>query len=55
MIFFKLFYHLNAIIWMMIIKTFCYFWGGKITFGKHVTFRKGFSIMIAKHGMVSIR
>ncbi len=54
MIFFKLFYHLNAIIWMMIIKTFYYFGGGKITFGKHVTFRKGFSVMIAKHGMVSI-
>lgn len=54
MIFLKLFYHLNAIIWMVIIKTFYYFGGGKITFGKHVTFRKGFSVMIAKHGMVSI-
>ena len=29
MIFFKLFYHLNAIIWMMIIKTFYYFGGGE--------------------------
>lgn len=54
MIFFKIFYHLKAIVWMAFIKMFYQFGGGEISFGKKVTFRKGFSVMIAKHGKIII-
>lgn len=52
--FFKLIYHLNAIVWMIIAKMFYKLGGGKLAIGKHVTFRKGFSVMIAKKGAVII-
>lgn len=54
MIFFKIVYHLKAMIWMSIFKLVYKFANGRISFGKQITFRKGFSIMIAKKGVVSI-
>lgn len=54
MIFLKIIYHVQAIVWMWFLKLFYRFGGGKFVVGKHVTFRKGFSLMIDKKGEVII-
>lgn len=54
MIFLKIIYHVRAIVWLWFLKLFYRIGGGKLIVGKHVTFRKGFSVMIDKHGVVNI-
>lgn len=54
MIFLKIIYHVQAIVWLWFLKLFYRIGGGNLNVGKHVTFRKGFSVMIAKHGVVNI-
>lgn len=54
MIILKIIYHLKALVLKIILKMLHNFGGGKITFGKNVTFRKGFSLMIDKKGKVII-
>ena len=54
MIILKIIYHLKALVLKIILKMLHNFGGGKITFGKNVTFRKGFSLMIDKTGKVII-
>ena len=54
MIILKIIYHIKAIVLKIILKMLHNFGGGKITFGKNVTFRKGFSLMIDKTGKVII-
>lgn len=54
MIIFKLIYHLQALFSIFFMR-FCYAVdGGKLKIGKHVTFRKGFSVMIDKRGFLKI-
>lgn len=52
--FYKIIYHINAIIAMALMKLFYKIGKGKLVIGKHVTFRKGFSMMIDKQGKVVI-
>lgn len=54
MIFLKIIYHVQAIVWMWFLKLFYRFGGARFIVGKHVTFRKGFSMMIGKNGEVNI-
>ena len=55
MIFLKIIYHVQAIVWMWFLKLFYRFGGGaRFIVGKHVSFRKGFSMMIGKNGEVNI-
>lgn len=54
MIILKIIYHLKALVLKIILKMLHNFGGGKIIFGKNVTFRKGFSLMIDKTGKVII-
>ena len=54
MIFLKIIYHVQAIVWMWFLKLFYIFGGARFIVGKHVTFRKGFSMMIGKNGEVNI-
>lgn len=54
MIILKIIYHFKALVLKIILKKLHNFGGGKITFGKNVTFRKGFSLMIDKTGKVII-
>lgn len=54
MIILKIIYHFKALVLKIILKMLHNFGGGKITFGKNVTFRKGFSLMIDKTGKVII-
>lgn len=54
MIFLKIIYHVQAIVWMWFLKVFYRFGGARLVIGKHVTFRKGFSVMIDKKGEVRI-
>lgn len=53
MLFFKIIFHLQAILWMIVYKFSYQFWG-RLTVGEHITFRKGFSLMIDKNGEVII-
>ena len=54
MILFKLIYHIRAFIIKFILKSFYSFGNSKLVIGKHVTFRKGFSVMIDKGGIINI-
>lgn len=54
MIFYKILYHINAIIVLAVMRIFYTIGGGKLIIGKHFTFRRGFSLMIDKHAEVVI-
>lgn len=50
----KVIFHLNSLFILTFLKLVYWLWGGKLTIGKHVTFRKGFSLMIDKRGEVAV-
>lgn len=54
MLILKILFHINALITYVYLSCIYKIWGGKLTVGKHVTFRKGFSLMIDKQGEVII-
>lgn len=51
MLFLKIYWHINAILKKIFYKII---YGKRIKFGKHVTFRKGFSLVIEKGAKVEI-
>lgn len=51
MIILKIYYHMNAIFKKILYKII---YGKRIKFGKNVTFRKGFSLIIEKNAIVEI-
>lgn len=54
MLLYKILFHLNAFIGLMLMRLVYNLFGSKFEFGKNVTYRKGFSLMIGKKGKVRI-
>lgn len=54
MLILKIIFHIQAAVLMIFYRLIYLFGGGKFLTGKHLTFRKGFSVMIDKHGEIVI-
>lgn len=54
MIILKVIYHLNSMLILFFLQGVYKLWGGKLCVGHHLTFRKGFSLMIGNNGLVKI-
>lgn len=54
MLLLKLYFHIAAIIKLLILRLCYVICGGKLTIGKHFTFRKGFSLMLDSNAEVEV-
>lgn len=54
MLILKILFHLQAAVLIIYYRLIYLFGGGNFIIGKHLTFRKGFSVMINKHGEIVI-